>query len=56
MAGSSTALPCSVAAFLRSEKYNPCLRNVLLLYLGAVKTPRQLQMLSCKGTQGKDFA
>ena len=39
----------------RSEKYNPCLRNVLLLYLGTVKTRRQFQMLSCKGAQGKDL-
>ncbi len=44
----STALPFSVAAFCGAKKFNPCLRNVLLLYLGTVKTQRQLQMLFCK--------
>jgi hypothetical protein len=54
MAGSSTALPFSVAAFCGAKRYNPCLRSVLLLYLGTVKTQRQFQMLSCKAAQGKD--
>jgi hypothetical protein len=40
----------SVAAFCGAKKDNPFLRNVLLLYLGTVKT-RQLQMLSA--AQGK---
>ena len=31
-------LPFSVAAFCRAKKCNPCLRSVLLLYLGTVKT------------------
>ena len=53
MAGNSTALPCSVAAFCGAKKYNPCLRNVLILYLGTVKTQQQLQMLSRKVAQGK---
>jgi len=40
---------------LRSEKYNPRLRNVLLLYLGTVNTQRQFQTLSCKAAQGNDL-
>jgi integrase len=52
---SSTALPCSVAAFCGAKWYNPCLRNVLILCLGTVKTQRQFQMLSCKAVQGKDL-
>jgi hypothetical protein len=40
---------------LRSKKYNPGLRKVLLLYLGTVKTQRQFQVLSCKAAQGKDL-
>ena len=55
MAGSSTALLFSVAAFCGAKKYNPGLRNALLLYLGTVKTQRQFQMLSCKAVQGKDL-
>ena len=55
MAGNSTALPCSVAAFCGAKKCNPCLRNVLLLYLGTVNAPRQFQMLSCKAAQGYDM-
>ena len=55
MAGSSTALPFSVAALCGAKEYNPCLRNVLLLYLGTVKTQRQLQTLSCNAAQGKDL-
>ena len=50
-----TGLPFSFAAFCGAKKCNPCLRNVLLLYLGTVKTPRQFQMLSCKAAQGKDL-
>jgi hypothetical protein len=38
------------------KKYNPCLGNVLLLYLGTVRTRRQFQMLSCNAAQGKDLA
>jgi hypothetical protein len=34
------ALPLSVAAFRGAKKYNPCLRKVLLVYLGTVKTQR----------------
>ena len=45
----------SVAAFCGAKTYNPCLRNVLLLYLRAVNTQRQLQMLSCKAAQGNDL-
>jgi hypothetical protein len=55
MAGTSTALPFLIAAFCGAKKYNPCLRNVLLVYLGTVKTQRQFQMLSCKTAQGKDL-
>ena len=55
MAGSSPASLFSVAAFCGAKKYNPCLQNVLLLYAGTVKTPRQFQMLSCNAAQGKDL-
>ena len=48
MAGDSTALPFSVAAFCGAKRITHELRNVLLLYLGTVKTQRQFQMLSCK--------
>jgi hypothetical protein len=48
-------LPFSVAAFCGAKKCNPCLRNVLLLYLGTDKTQRQFQMLSWKAAQGKDL-
>ena len=48
-------LPFSIAAFCGAKKCNPCLRNVLLLYLGTVKTQRQFQMLSCKAGQGNDL-
>ena len=35
------ALPFSVAALCGAKEYNPCLRNVLILYLGTVETQRQ---------------
>jgi hypothetical protein len=48
-------LPFSIAAFRGAKKCNPCLRNVLLLYLGTVRTQRQFQMLSCKAGRGNDL-
>jgi len=46
-------LPFSVAAFCGARACNPCLRDVLLVCLGAVKTQRQFRMLSCKAAQGR---